>query len=95
MAESNTPVRRVELSRKLSGVQRLKLMLGARGYPSVAAWARAAADRHDPRITEKAAWHALANRRRGSASVEAVIAALARDTGKPRGVIEALIADDA
>jgi hypothetical protein len=94
MSGRNSVVNRVDIVPQVSGADRIALLLAARGHRSVAAWARSAAARlNNPRINEKSAWHVLAGRRLTSPTSQAVLDALAEDTGKSRKVIEALIAN--
>lgn len=86
MPESNNGVvRRVDVAPSVPPIDRIKLLLAARGHASVAAWARTRGH------GESMVWHALTGRR-SNAKTEAILNDLAEDVGRPRATIDALIA---
>ena len=85
MAESNAAVRRIEIDAAVSGLERIKLLLAARGYASVAAWSRAVG------VIPQAAFQAFTGTRRNAAS-DRILDLLATSVGKSRRIIDALVA---
>jgi len=81
MASSNAPVRRVDLDPGLPGRDRVKIMLAARGFPTVAGWARSRG------FHRTEVFMCLS----GDRAYPEIVKALAEETGRPVDVIEALI----
>lgn len=86
MADGNGVVKRVDVAAELSPIARIKLLLAARGFGSIAAWARSRGH------NEAMVWHALSKRRR-NAKTEQILSDLAADAGRPRATIDELLAD--
>lgn len=86
-SQSNA-VRRVDVDPALSGVERIKLLLFASGYRSVAAFARLSDE------LEQDVWHAITGKRR-NATTNRVLEKIAAAVDRPRSVIDALIGEAA
>lgn len=85
MTEGNAVVKRIDVTDDLPPLERIKLLLKARGYRSIAAWAR------HRQFDETTVWHAITGRRPNAKRTPEVLAALAEDTGRDITVISALI----
>lgn len=86
MTEGNAVVKRVEVTDDLPPLERIKLLLRAKGYRSIAAWSRHRG------FEETAVWHAITGRRPNAKRTPEILDALATDTGRDRSVIDALVA---
>lgn len=85
---SNAAVKRVEIAPGLSGLDRIKLLLAANGFASVAAWARSVGE------LPQAAFQAFTGARRNAAS-DRILGKLADSVGKSRRIIDALVRGEA